>query len=114
MTEQLKKAIELFEDENSKQSVSDRFALLRSAFMAESFSMLKKQSEENVSDEELGKHEKLLEWFLQMEKIYSSGLRFSKLENRSQRDIDEGFMSEIRKMKSTLGEIKVRTQEITE
>jgi hypothetical protein len=118
ISDKLDKAIAAFEDENSEKPFSERFSLMRWGWMYnayETMKYIKKNGAKNpISDNKRYIQEEGIRQFGIMEKMYNSELKAGEKKGKKQEDIDTEWLKEVKKMKSSIGDIVRTTQKANE
>jgi hypothetical protein len=114
MMDKLDNAIAAFEDENSELPFSERFSMLRWAWLDNAFDtmkFIKKKGIKNpVSEDATYIQEQGIKQFSLMEKMYNMELKAGEKKGKKQEDIDTDWLKEIKKSKSSIGDIVRVTQ----
>ncbi|MEO7049612.1 MAG: hypothetical protein ABI091_30190 [Ferruginibacter sp.] len=114
MMDKLDNAIAAFEDENSELPFSERFSMLRWAWLDNAFDtmkVIKKKGIKNpVSEDATYIQEQGIKQFSLMEKMYNMELKAGEKKGKKQEDIDTDWLKEIKKSKSSIGDIVRVTQ----
>lgn len=118
ISDKLDEAIAAFEDESSDIPFSERFSRLRWAWMDNAFQTMmyiKKNGAKNpISDNKRYVQEEGIKQFGIMEKMYNLELKAGEKKGKKQEDIDTEWLKEVKKMKSSIGDIVRTTQKANE
>lgn len=118
ISDKLDDAIAAFEDESSEIPFSERFSRLRWAWMDNAFQTMmyiKKNGAKNpISDNKRYVQEEGIKQFGIMEKMYNLELKAGEKKGKKQEDIDTEWLKEVKKMKSSIGDIVRTTQKANE
>lgn len=107
--DKLKRAIELFEDETSDMTFSQRISELRNAFMWNVFYTIKKikkyGKKADISEDAIYIQEEGIKQFHLLEKLYFAELKAAARTGKSEKDVDQEWLKRIRESPSSLGSI---------
>ena len=107
--DKLDEAIELFEDESVDLPFAERFSMLRLAWLNNAFEtmkFIKKNGIKNpISDSKRYIQEEGIKQFSIMEKMYNLELKAGEKKGKKQEDIDNDWLKEVKKMKSSIGSV---------
>lgn len=107
--DKLDEAIELFEDQIVDLPVAERFSVLRWAWANNAFETMKyikKNGIKNpISDNKRYIQEEGIKQFSIMEKMYNLELKAGEKKGKKQEDIDNDWLKEVKKMKSSIGSV---------
>lgn len=107
--DKLDKAIAAFEDEESDIPFSERFSMLRRAWMDNAFETMmfikKKGLKEPLSEEKRYIQEEGIKQFSIMEKMYNSELKAAEKSGKKQDDVDNEWLKRIKEIPSTMGSV---------
>ena len=107
--DKLDKALAAFNDENSDMPFSERFSMLRRAWMDNAFETIvyiKKNGAKNpVSEDKRYIQEEGIKQFSLMEKMYNAELKAAERSGKKQVDVDMEWLKKIKEGESTMGNV---------
>lgn len=116
--DKLDKALAAFNDENSDMPFSERFSMLRRAWMDNAFETIvyiKKNGAKNpISEDKRYIQEEGIKQFSLMEKMYNAELKAAERSGKKQVDVDMEWLKKIKEGESTMGNIVRTTQKANE
>lgn len=102
-------AIEEFYNEDSDLSLGEKMSNLRNAYMRTALQAMKRinrfGTKSPISAEEQYKQEEGMKQFKLFERMFESELKANKLQGKPSEDMDKHWLKEIRKSRSSLGNI---------
>jgi hypothetical protein len=109
MMDKLDNAIAAFEDENSELPFSERFSMLRWAWLDNAFDTMKfikkKGIKDPVSENARYIQEEGIKQFSLMEKMYNMELKAGEKSSKNQDDVDAEWLNRIKRSPSSMGSI---------
>ena len=107
--DKLDRALAAFNDENSDMPFSERFSMLRRAWMDNAFETIvyiKKNGAKNpVSEDKRYIQEEGIKQFSLMEKMYNAELKAAERSGKKQVDVDMEWLKKIKEGESTMGNV---------